>query len=194
MRPRSRVYPAFAAKVRPTPFAPGVIKGTGTMAPADWMVRWADGLEPTPPNLTLRDLLGGGGDTRLANLPIPHRAVPVAARQGLGRSRLQGNARRLAVTERAIQVLGRRSAGSVQELGGDHEPAQPAQGHCREHPASRAAAAGGDEGDLGQQARLTDPAAHGAAARQDRAGAGAERRTIGRSPIRWDRTPASPKS
>ena len=27
------------------------------------MVRWAEGLEPSPPNLTLRDLLGGGGDT-----------------------------------------------------------------------------------------------------------------------------------
>ena len=64
MPPRSRVYPDFAAKVRPTPFAPGVIKGTGTMAPADWMVRWAEGLEPTPPNLTLRDMLGGGGETR----------------------------------------------------------------------------------------------------------------------------------
>jgi hypothetical protein len=60
---REPLYPAFAAKVKPTPFAPGVIKGTGTMAPADWMVRWADGLEQTPPNLTLRDLLGGGGDT-----------------------------------------------------------------------------------------------------------------------------------
>jgi Asp-tRNA(Asn)/Glu-tRNA(Gln) amidotransferase A subunit family amidase len=40
-----------------------VIKGTGTLAAADWMVRWAEGLEPTPPNLTLRDILGGGGDT-----------------------------------------------------------------------------------------------------------------------------------
>ena len=49
--------------MRPTPFAPGVTKGTGTLASADWMVRWAEGLEPTPRNLTLRDLLGGGGDT-----------------------------------------------------------------------------------------------------------------------------------
>ena len=57
------VYPAFAARVRPTPFAPGVVKGTGTMAAADWMVRWAEGQEATPPNLTLRDILGGGGDT-----------------------------------------------------------------------------------------------------------------------------------
>ncbi len=58
------VFPAFAAKVQPTLFAPGVTKGTGTMAPADWMVRWAEGLEPTPPNLTLRSLLGGGQDER----------------------------------------------------------------------------------------------------------------------------------
>src|SRR3954469_19448573 len=29
---REPLYPAFAAKVRPTPFAPGVVKGTGTMA------------------------------------------------------------------------------------------------------------------------------------------------------------------
>ena len=60
---REPQFPDFAARVRPTPFAPGVTKGTGTLASADWMVRWAEGLEPTPRNLTLRDLLGGGGDT-----------------------------------------------------------------------------------------------------------------------------------
>jgi amidase len=60
---REPQFPAFAARVQPTPFAPGVIKGTGPLAPADWMVRWAEGLEPTPPNLTLRNLMGGGGDT-----------------------------------------------------------------------------------------------------------------------------------
>jgi amidase len=53
-------YAEFAAKVRPTEFAPGVTKGTGTMAAADWMVRWAEGLEPSPRNLTLRTVLGGG--------------------------------------------------------------------------------------------------------------------------------------
>jgi Asp-tRNA(Asn)/Glu-tRNA(Gln) amidotransferase A subunit family amidase len=53
-------YPEFAAKVRPTEFAPGVTRGTGKMAAADWMVRWAEGLEPTPRNLTLRTVLGGG--------------------------------------------------------------------------------------------------------------------------------------
>lgn len=56
------LYPEFAAKIRPTEFARGVTKGTGSMAPADWMVRWAEGLERTPANLTLRSVLGGGGD------------------------------------------------------------------------------------------------------------------------------------
>src|SRR5688572_16755208 len=43
------LYPEFAAKIRPTEFARGVTKGTGSMAPADWMVRWAEGLERTEP-------------------------------------------------------------------------------------------------------------------------------------------------
>ncbi|MBX9776170.1 MAG: hypothetical protein K2Y71_17460 [Xanthobacteraceae bacterium] len=60
---REPQFPDFAARIRPTPFAPGVTKGTGTLASADWMVRWAEGLEPSPRNLTLRNLLGGGGDT-----------------------------------------------------------------------------------------------------------------------------------
>ncbi len=50
-------YPAFAARIEPTLFAPGVIKGTGSLQPVDWMLRWAEGLEPTPPNLTLRSIL-----------------------------------------------------------------------------------------------------------------------------------------
>ena len=54
------MFPEFAAKVQPTEFAPGVTRGNGSMAPADWMVRWAEGLEPTPRNLTLRAVLGGG--------------------------------------------------------------------------------------------------------------------------------------
>ena len=61
---REPQYPEFAAKVRPTEFAPGVTKGTGTMVAADWMVRSAEGLEPTPRNLTLRSILGGGQDER----------------------------------------------------------------------------------------------------------------------------------
>jgi Asp-tRNA(Asn)/Glu-tRNA(Gln) amidotransferase A subunit family amidase len=42
-------------------FAPDVKIGS-RMLPADWMVRWAEGLEPSPPNLNLRSILGGGGE------------------------------------------------------------------------------------------------------------------------------------
>ncbi|MGH7339276.1 MAG: amidase family protein, partial [Candidatus Rokuibacteriota bacterium] len=66
------LFPEFAAKVRPTEFAPGVTKGTGSMAPADWMVRWAEGLEPTPLSLTLRAVLGGGNaQSRTFRFHIP---------------------------------------------------------------------------------------------------------------------------
>jgi amidase len=50
------MFPDFAAKIQPTEFAPGVIQGTGTLTPADWMIRWAEGLEPMPRNLNLRTL------------------------------------------------------------------------------------------------------------------------------------------
>ncbi len=54
-------YPAFAAAIEPTEFAPGVKRGSGTMQPVDWMRRWAEGLEPPPPNLTLRSIIGSAG-------------------------------------------------------------------------------------------------------------------------------------
>jgi amidase len=55
-------FSAFAEAIEPTEFATGVTKGTGRLAPIDWMVRWAEGLEPTPPNLNLRSILA---------LPLP---------------------------------------------------------------------------------------------------------------------------
>jgi amidase len=51
------MFPDFAAKIAPTTFAPGIVRGTGTLSPADWMIRWADGLEPTPRNLNLRSIV-----------------------------------------------------------------------------------------------------------------------------------------
>jgi amidase len=55
------VYKAFAAAIERTEFAPGVWKGTGSMQPVDWMRRWADGLEPHPPNLNVRTIIGSAG-------------------------------------------------------------------------------------------------------------------------------------
>jgi amidase len=50
-------FPAFAARIKPTGFAPGKVFGTGTMQPVDWMMRWAEGVEPGPPNLNVRTVL-----------------------------------------------------------------------------------------------------------------------------------------
>ena len=54
-------FPTFAAAIEPTEFAPGIKKGTGRLTPVDWMIRWAEGLEATPPELTLRALTGAAG-------------------------------------------------------------------------------------------------------------------------------------
>jgi amidase len=54
-------FAAFAARIEPTEFAPGVMKGSGTMQPVDWMLRWAEGLEPAPLNLNLRSVVSAAG-------------------------------------------------------------------------------------------------------------------------------------
>jgi amidase len=48
------VFPDFAAAITPTPFAPGVTFGSGSMQPADYMVAMADGKVPVPANLNIR--------------------------------------------------------------------------------------------------------------------------------------------
>jgi Asp-tRNA(Asn)/Glu-tRNA(Gln) amidotransferase A subunit family amidase len=48
------VFPDVAAAIKPTEFAPGKTFGTGTMAPADYMVALADGQVPPPSNLNIR--------------------------------------------------------------------------------------------------------------------------------------------
>jgi hypothetical protein len=52
------LFPDFAARIEPTEFAPGVTRGTGTLQPVDWMLRWAEGLEPAPSNLNMRTIVG----------------------------------------------------------------------------------------------------------------------------------------
>jgi Asp-tRNA(Asn)/Glu-tRNA(Gln) amidotransferase A subunit family amidase len=59
---REPEFRAFADRIEATPFTAGTIKGTGSLAPVDWMVRWADGLERTPDNLNLRNI---------QDLPLP---------------------------------------------------------------------------------------------------------------------------
>ena len=105
------------------------------------------------------------------HVPLPHLAVSDAARRGLEGQGLQGNARRLGGAQRALQILGRRPARRIQELGGGHRPAQSARrtpGRQRAHHVARIAASRGHDGDPGEQARRAGAAAHAVAAGADR--------------------------
>ena len=110
------VFPDFAAAITPTPFAPGVTFGSGTMAPADYLVALADGKVPVPGQPQHPDGAAAGA---VEGLPLPLRAVRDAARRRLEGARLRGDAGRLPDAQRPLEVLGRRPARRVQELGGD---------------------------------------------------------------------------
>ena len=97
-------------------FAPGVTFGSGTMAPADYMVALADGKVPVPAQPEHPHDPAAGA---VEGVPLPLRAVRDAARRRLEGARLRRDARRLPDAERALEVLGRRPARGVQELGGD---------------------------------------------------------------------------
>ena len=47
-------FPEFAAKIKPTEFAPGKTFGTGTMKPMDYFLNLAEGRLPVPRNLNIR--------------------------------------------------------------------------------------------------------------------------------------------
>jgi amidase len=47
-------FPEFAAKIKPTEFAPGKTFGTGTMKPIDYFLNLAEGRLPVPKNLNIR--------------------------------------------------------------------------------------------------------------------------------------------
>ncbi|HXI38851.1 MAG TPA: amidase family protein [Bryobacteraceae bacterium] len=47
-------FPEFAAKIKPTEFAPGKTLGSGTMKPIDYMLELAEGRVPIPKNLNIR--------------------------------------------------------------------------------------------------------------------------------------------
>jgi amidase len=49
-------FPDFAARIKPTEFAPGKTFGSGSMAPVDYMIDLAEGRVPIPPNLNIRSI------------------------------------------------------------------------------------------------------------------------------------------
>jgi hypothetical protein len=50
------LFPEFAAAIKPTEFAPGVVLGSGQMAPIDYMVALAEGRIAPPKNLNIRTI------------------------------------------------------------------------------------------------------------------------------------------
>ncbi len=162
------VFPDFASAIVPTEFAPGKVFGTGKLLPIDYMVELADGRIAPPANLDISTVQ----QQELAmSFRFHVRQYLVAPRRGLAGARLHRDARRLAGVERALEVLGRRPARRVQELGGGHRSAQSPRrpaGRGRADHAPRAAPAGGHDGDDGEPPRRARAPAHARAAREDR--------------------------
>ncbi len=136
----------------------------GTMQPIDYCVALAEGRIAPPVNLDL----GTIQQQEMANTFRFHISqYLIAARRRLEGQGLHRDAGRLGRAQRALQVLGRRPARRVQELGGGRRPAQsarPAPGRQRAHHAARTAAPRRHDGDPGEQARRAGAAAHAVAA------------------------------
>ena len=140
----------------------------GTMKPIDYCVELAEGRIAPPANLDLATIQQQElAMTFRFHIPqyLSRRAADWKAR-GLHR-----NADRFRGAQRALQILGRRPARRLQELGGGHRPAQsarPAPGRQRAHHAARTAAPRRHDGDPGEPARRAGAPAHAVAAGPDR--------------------------
>ncbi len=160
------MFPEFAAAIKPTEFAPGKTFGSGTMAPIDYMVGLAEGKIPPPANLNIRTI-----QPQAPSLAFRFHFVQYAtpACGGLGGARVHRNADRFSDAQRTVEVLGRRPACGLQELGGGREHHEPhrAAGDSRTLPAPRVPAPRRDEGHAGEQARRGRPAPHTASPGED---------------------------
>ena len=111
------VFRDFAAAIVPTQFAPGKVFGTGTMPPIDYCVALAEGRIAPPSNLDLATIQ----QQQLANTFRFHITQYLMRRSADWREKgftesLDG----LGGAQRAFEILGRRSARGLQELGRDH--------------------------------------------------------------------------
>ena len=122
------------------------------MQPIDYLVALAEGRIPPPSNLDLATIQQQ--EMAMAfRFHIPQYLRRRAADwQAL---RLQRNAHRFGGAQCAVEILGRRSARRLQELGRGRRSAQsarPPPGRQRAHHAARTAAPGRYDGDPGEQA------------------------------------------
>ena len=127
--------PGLRREIKPTEFAPGMIIRHGTMRRSTTWSRW-----PTAGS--------AAGQPEHPHHPAAEPAtafrfhfvaVRDAPRRRLEGARLHRDAGRLPDAERALEVLGRRSARRVQELGGDRPTSatrSASAGHRRTHQAA----------------------------------------------------------
>ena len=109
------LFKEFAAAIRPTEFLPGKVFGSGTMAPIDYLVELAEGRIAPPANLDIATIQ----QQELAmsfRFHIPQYLI--APRGRLAGARLHRDPRRFRRAQRALQILGRRRARRLPELGG----------------------------------------------------------------------------
>ena len=138
------------------------------MKPIDYCVELAEGRIDPPANLDIATIQ----EQELAptfRFHVPQYLTRRA--EDWKAARLPRDAGRLRAAQRALEVLGRRPARRVQELGGDRRPAQSARrppGRERAHHAARAAAPRRHDGDPREPSRRAGPPAHAVAAGQDR--------------------------
>ena len=122
------VFPDFAAAVVPTEFAPGKVFGSGKMQPIDYCVEMAEGRIAPPKNLDLATIQ----NQEMAMAFRFHISQYLTRRAGDWKAK--GFAETLtdwASAQRALEVLGRRPARGVQELGGGRRSAQSARRSAR---------------------------------------------------------------
>ena len=174
------VFKEFAAAIVPTEFMPGKIFGTGTMPPIDYCVA-AGGRKDRAtlePRSRHHPAPGTGDDVQVSSPAIPEPPC-----RGLAGAGIHRNAGRFRRAQRALQILGRRPARRLQELGRGVRPAQPARpapGRQRAHHATRTVAKGRHDGDAGEPSGRAGPPAHALAAGPDRR----------RTPVRHPEQPA----
>ncbi len=163
------LFPEVAAAIKPTEFAGGTKFGTGTLAAPDYLVQLADGKVAPPAQLNIRTIqtLAAERQFRFHVAQYLSRRAADWAAKGIHR-----NAGGLADAQRPFEVLERRAARNLEELGGSGEQ-RGAGGRTRRRrraaATARAAAPGRDEGHPGEQTRRRGAAAHVAAAGEDRA-------------------------
>ena len=158
------LFKEFAAAIVPTEFVPGKMFGTGKMKPIDYLVELAEGRIAPPLNLDIATIQQQATGEYVS---LPHPAISDAPRRRLEGKGLHRDADRFCRAQRALQILGRRSARRLQELGRGVRSAQSARrpaGRRRAHHAARAAAPRRHDGDPRKQARRAGAAAHAVAA------------------------------